>query len=182
MPPVYAARRPAEAVLTAVLRSDLLVSTRLQAWPAPGWLVAWLRLASRIGDGGAWLAVALALAGVGEAGRRVLVAGMLGATLTNLCLVASKRLVRRPRPLRLRADGPAAPDRWSFPSGHSANAFMTCTLLGLAFPWLAPLCGALAVSVAASRVVFGLHYPSDVVAGAALGSLSAGLGAALVIG
>jgi undecaprenyl-diphosphatase len=174
------ARRPVEAVLTAIARSDLRASFRIQGWEAPAWAVAWLRLASRAGDGGAWLGVAALLACGGDESRQLLLAGGLAAAVNNLCLVTAKRLVRRPRPVRLRGCGPAPPDPWSFPSGHSANAFMTCTLLGLAWPWLAPVWGALALSVAASRVVFGLHYPSDVVAGAGLGSISAVLGSSLL--
>jgi len=62
-------------------------------------------------------------------------------------------------------------DRFSFPSGHSANAFALATILALTFPWMALPALVLAASVAASRVVLGVHFPSDVVAGSLLGVL-----------
>jgi undecaprenyl-diphosphatase len=62
------------------------------------------------------------------------------------------------------------PDDFSFPSGHATNAFAICTVLAIAFPLLAPVLAILAASVAASRVALGLHYASDVVVGALIGT------------
>ena len=67
------------------------------------------------------------------------------------------------------------PDPFSFPSGHSMNACSVCMVMALHFPILAPLLALLAASIAASRVVLGMHYVSDVVAGSALGILVGGL-------
>jgi undecaprenyl-diphosphatase len=66
-------------------------------------------------------------------------------------------------------------DRYSFPSGHTLHAVAFSTL-GVAFvPALAVVLVPFAILVAASRVVLGLHYPSDVLVGAALGAgLAAG--------
>ncbi len=65
-------------------------------------------------------------------------------------------------------------DRYSFPSGHSLNAFALGTVLALAFPLTAVPVFLVAASVAASRVVLGLHFLSDVFAGSALGALIGG--------
>ena len=65
----------------------------------------------------------------------------------------------------------------SFPAGHAATAFAGAVLLAFAAPRIAPAVLALAALIAASRVYDGVHYPTDVLAGAALGAL---VGAAAV--
>jgi undecaprenyl-diphosphatase len=66
-------------------------------------------------------------------------------------------------------------DRYSFPSGHTLHAVCFTTLATSHVPGLAPVLLPFAALVAASRVVLGLHYPSDVLVGAALGaSLASG--------
>ena len=97
------------------------------------------------------------------------------------CTIAYKLLKRgtvRPRPfqsLRRVAAGAAPLDAYSFPSGHTLHA-VAFSLVALAYwPWLAPALVPFTLLTAASRVALGLHYPSDVLAGAALG---AGIGAA----
>jgi undecaprenyl-diphosphatase len=73
-----------------------------------------------------------------------------------------------------------ASDRFSFPSGHALNAFAIGTVVALAFPIAAVPVLALAASVAASRVVLGLHWLSDVLAGS-LAGLLIGTGAWLTV-
>ncbi|HEV7631790.1 MAG TPA: phosphatase PAP2 family protein, partial [Steroidobacteraceae bacterium] len=61
-------------------------------------------------------------------------------------------------------------DRFSFPSGHTLHAVSFTLIASMAFPLLALLLVPLALLIALSRVVLGLHYPSDVLAGALLGA------------
>jgi undecaprenyl-diphosphatase len=66
-------------------------------------------------------------------------------------------------------------DLYSFPSGHTLHAVSFTILAVASFPGLAWLCVPFATLVAMSRVVLGLHYPSDVAAGALLGAALAAL-------
>jgi undecaprenyl-diphosphatase len=60
-------------------------------------------------------------------------------------------------------------DRYSFPSGHTLHAALFLTMLAHYFPVIALIILPFGLSVAASRVILGLHYPSDVVIGALMG-------------
>lgn len=119
--------------------------------------------------GSAWCSIALALApfiGIGpfvEAGAvplAVLVA-------SHLVIQGAKRSIGRPRPSRshIHASLIDEPDRFSFPSGHSAAAMSVALGFAYAFPDLAAPLVMLAVLVGLSRVVLGVHYPGDVFVG-----------------
>jgi undecaprenyl-diphosphatase len=71
-------------------------------------------------------------------------------------------------------------DRYSFPSGHTLHAVSFAWQATAHFPELGWVLLPLAGLIAASRVVLGLHYPTDVLAGAALGASLAELGCSLV--
>ncbi len=129
---------------------------------------------SRLGEHGAvWLAIGSAGALARPARRRewlTATATVFGVYVLN---TAVKFSVRRRRPIE--ADLPAlvdTPTQLSFPSAHAATGFAGARLysrLGLPRGPLNALAGALALS----RVALGVHYPSDVLAGAALGRLLA---------
>ena len=135
-------------------------------------------IVSRLGDGVFWYALMSVLAVVG--GTRGVVAA-LHMALTGLDPAAMYRglkgWTRRPRPFR--AHNGIVPyiaplDEFSFPSGHTLHA-VSFTMIALAyFPMLAPLLVPFAIVVAMSRIVLGLHYPSDVLAATVIGL---GLGA-----
>ena len=71
-------------------------------------------------------------------------------------------------------------DRYSFPSGHTLHAVSFTTIALAHFPELAIVLVPFALLVAVSRVVLGLHYPTDVAAGAVLGATLATIGLALI--
>ena len=71
-------------------------------------------------------------------------------------------------------------DEFSFPPGHTLHAIAFAIVFAWRFPALGGLFGAFAVLVALSRLVFGLHYPSDVIAGAIPGTLFAGCSIAII--
>ncbi|QTF91176.1 phosphatase PAP2 family protein, partial [Halomonas sp. BM-2019] len=144
-----------------------------------------LRLASRLGDWPAWVALILVQPLLHETGgwQR-----LVQHTLTALAAIAVYRLVKtrlcRERPCitfvgNVRCREPAR-DRYSFPSGHTLHAVMFLALTANHLPWLAPWLVPLVLLIALSRVGLGLHYLSDVVAGALLGLLFALASLALV--
>ncbi|SDG09642.1 phosphatase PAP2 family protein [Klenkia brasiliensis] len=93
------------------------------------------------------------------------VAGVVAAHAAG---VVVKRVVRRPRPVL--ADVPAlvgTPSKLSFPSAHSCST--AAAAVGFAPVVGAPLMGGLTAAMLVSRVLLGVHYPTDVLAGAALG-------------
>lgn len=132
---------------------------------------------SRLGDGMIWYGLMLALPLLyGAAGAAVTVqmalAGLLGTAIYRWL---KEHLVReRPCNLHPRIRAGARPlDRYSFPSGHTLHAVSFTLIATSAFPSLAVLLLPFTVLVAMSRVILGLHYPSDVAAGALLGYLLA---------
>ncbi len=131
-------------------------------------------LISRLGDGVFWYALMAALALLGGRDGVAAALHLAGIGVVSLILYKSlKRWTRRPRPcaadLRIRA-WIAPLDEFSFPSGHTLHA-VAFTIVALAYmPALAWLLIPFAASVAVSRVVLGLHYPSDVLAATAIGS------------
>lgn len=92
-------------------------------------------------------------------------------------VLAIKFLVRRKRPEGDWGEIYRNTDPHSFPSGHAARAFLIAVVgTALAPPWLAAILWVWAPLVALSRVAMGVHYLSDIIAGAVLGVIVALLG------
>ena len=130
---------------------------------------------SRLGDGVFWYSLAIALPFFYGA-EAIYALGHI--TITALICVAiysqlKNRLVRQ-RPFISFNDITAhtAPlDLYSFPSGHTMNAVNFAILFSVFFPPLFWLVIPYAILVALSRVIMGIHYPTDVLVGAALGTV-----------
>jgi undecaprenyl-diphosphatase len=141
------------------------------------------QIASRLGDGVIWyvlLGLLPLLYGSVAIKPAIIMAltGILGVVLYK----ALKRVFVRERPFITHStiDLAMAPlDRYSFPSGHTLHAVSFAWQATAHFPELGWVLVPLAGLIAASRVVLGLHYPTDVLAGAAIGAALAELGCSL---
>ena len=169
-----------------VAHSDEWMSARVRRWTPPPWFEAGMIAFTRLGDGWVWIAVLLTGAGADHGPGRAIAETAAAIVVVNAAQVALKRAFRRSRPAVPLASSSrrvvAAPDPFSFPSGHTMNAFAVAVLVTVHLPPAAPWAFAVASGVGASRVVLQLHYPSDVAAGAACGSVLAAILAAVLGG
>jgi undecaprenyl-diphosphatase len=122
-------------------------------------------------NGAVWLGIGVLLAIFDGSNREAwLICAFLGPIAIGLNYLV-KAIVKRPRPL-LEGLPPlgGAPSSLSFPSAHATSAFAVATAMTRVEPWGA-LAFALAFALALGRPYLGMHYPSDVLAGAVLGVL-----------
>jgi undecaprenyl-diphosphatase len=166
-----------------ILSADEALLLAFQRFRGP-WRTALARALTRAGDARSWTLAGLALLATCTApgvhlGLR-LAAATLGATLLSQTL---KRTLGRARPdVRIAGFEALAqnPDRFSFPSGHTAAAFAVAVAFA-GEPYAAgPASLVLALGIALSRVYLGAHYPLDVGAGALLGASAGALARLLV--
>jgi undecaprenyl-diphosphatase len=153
---------------------------RLNRGAAFAWPRRVFQIASRLGDGVAWYVLILVLPVLyGAAAVKPAVVMAFTGALGVLIYTLLKRVFVRERPFITHGGidrAGATLDRYSFPSGHTLHAVSFAWQLSAHFPELAWVVLPLAGLIAASRVVLGLHYPSDVLAGAAIGGALAELG------
>ena len=134
---------------------------------------AYFRAVSRLGDGLFWYSL-MALFTFWEGSRGLHAAAHMAIVGACAALLYRrlKRWTRRPRPFtvdsRIRA-WIAPLDEYSFPSGHTLHAVSFSAVAIAWYPGLAVVLLPFTLSVALSRVVLGVHYPSDVLAAGAIG-------------
>ena len=159
---------------------------RANRWGEWNGIRRFFALVSRLGDGVFWyLLMALLIVFDGWTGlaasAHLAATGVIALTLYKLL----KRWTRRPRPfasdVRIRA-WVAPLDEFSFPSGHTLHAVAFSIVAIAHYPVLAPVLVPFTASVAISRVVLGLHYPTDVLAAMCIGTALAGCSLWLVPG
>jgi len=156
-----------------ILELDARLSRQMRVAERPGWLRSLAALLAHSGDSWFWL-VGLALVWwLGSPYWRDLALVMaLGILVTALVVMAIKFTVRRSRPEGQWGQIYRSTDPHSFPSGHAARSMMLAVMaLGLGPLWLGLLLLAWAPLVSLARVMLGVHYPSDVIAGMALGAV-----------
>jgi decaprenylphosphoryl-5-phosphoribose phosphatase len=152
--------------------SETVLLSRIQRLVARRPVVTAARGLSLFGEHSAgWFAVGVAGAVVDRERRRDWLLATAGVVGAHAASIAIKRVVRRPRP----ADESVrvlvgTPSRLSFPSSHAASTTAAAVLFsGLTGRRLVPL---LVPPMLVSRLVLGVHYPTDVLAGSALGAVA----------
>jgi undecaprenyl-diphosphatase len=127
-----------------------------------------------MGDGWLWYAIGAVILLFGDEERfAALGAAGMASVLSILLFIWLKRFTGRRRPCQIEPHCWATllpPDQFSFPSGHTMTAFAIATCLSLFYPTLAIAMCFFAFSIATSRILLGMHFLSDVLVGAIIGS------------
>jgi undecaprenyl-diphosphatase len=155
--------------------SDHRLMRKVHRWRAPRWFRILTVTMTRLGDGWLWYSLGLILAVFGGEHRFLAIgAGTVASAVGILLFRALKRASRRKRPCEIEPHCWSLvlpPDKYSFPSGHSITAFAVALSIGLFYPDLQIVLLAVAVCIASSRIILGMHFLSDVLAGSAIGIL-----------
>ena len=164
---------------------DHALMRRVNRWRAPLWIRLWMVCATRGGDGWLWYAMCAAVLLFGGEDRwHAVSAALLAGTVGVALFIWLKRVTGRSRPCAVEPHCWSTllpPDQFSFPSGHTITAFAFATPLMAYYPDLGWGVGFCAFSIAASRILLGMHFLTDVLAGALIGS-ALGYGAVLLVG
>ena len=162
-----------QTMLHLIATGDHKLMRKVNQWPAPKWVRTASIAATRAGDGWLWYLIGLVILLVGGNVRFEAVAAAGSAALVGITIFKSlKHVSGRRRPCQIEPHCWATllpPDQFSFPSGHTITAFAVAVTLGEFYPILMPALLVCALGIAASRILLGMHFMSDVLVGAALG-------------
>ena len=163
--------------LERLLALDARLSAQLRVAERPGLLRTAAAILAHSGDSWFWWAGLALLWWLGNAFWRPWALTVLLSIIGLAVIVlAIKFTIRRRRPEGEWGGMYRSTDPHSFPSGHAARAILIGVLaIGLGPGWLTILLCIWAPLVALARVAMGLHYLSDIVAGAVLGAIAGGI-------
>ena len=162
-----------------ILKWDLSACIYLNQLSSDIKVARFFKFISRLGDGLFWLVMFVftwSLQGLNYIIQLlyILFFGSIGSLIYKIL----KRKTVRPRPYQVHQViimGERPLDHFSFPSGHTLHAVMISSVLGWIQPILLVLMLPFSILIALSRMILGLHYPTDVLVGAGLGVLMASL-------
>lgn len=164
----------AKAVWDQIESNDHRLMRRVHRWRAPRWFRILMIVTTRMGDGWLWYTLGLILLLYGGDRRFLALGAGASAAAVGIFLFRTiKRANRRQRPCEIEPHCWASilpPDKYSFPSGHSITAFAVALSIGLFYPDLQASLLAVAFLIASSRIILGMHFLSDVLAGSAIGA------------
>jgi len=116
--------------------------------------------------------------------KRMVPAGIIAFSIKIPTYEILKKSIKRIRPFEKISEIKnliRVPDKFSFPSGHTAAAFVMVTIISSFYPEVRIPAYTNAFLIGFSRVYNGVHYPGDVFAGAVLGNVSARIGLSLIL-
>ena len=163
--------------MTTLPAVEMPLCRALNRWGARSVVLGLFMGVSRLGNGVFWYALMLALPLADGWQGAAVSAQLAGTGLVSLAIYRLlKRWTRRPRPYAshrgIIARIPPL-DQFSFPSGHTLHAVAFTAIACASYPPLAWILVPFSILIALSRIVLGLHYPSDVAAAIVIGALLA---------
>jgi undecaprenyl-diphosphatase len=159
-------------LIYSIHKYDVTMFTWLNSVAIHAYLVRFCRMISRTADGFLYVLLAAWLywdQGINDALLRAMILAFL---IERPVYTLLKKGFKRNRPQQALQDFKSVitpSDQFSFPSGHTSAAFMVATLLGYFAPSLMPALYVWAALVGFSRVVLGVHFPTDTLMGVVLG-------------
>lgn len=156
---------------------DINLFLHIFGWNGRAYLDRFMKLMTRIGDGFLYpLIGAMILLLDWDKGLNIVLSGLLAFAIELPIYKIIKSKTTRLRPYEAIPwiiNLVRAPDKYSFPSGHTAAAFIMAIIIGSTFPVLVLPMIILASLIGLSRIYLGVHYPTDVLVGMIVGTLSA---------
>jgi len=159
------------------IERERLVALWMHGASTRAWVVRLLAAVSRVGDGWLWYAIVVCLPWAGgsvgtSASVRLICVGIVNLIVYRII----KRWIARPRPFRTCPgirECARSLDEFSFPSGHTLHSVAFSLILTVYYPMFALFVWPFTLLVAVSRIILGLHYPSDVIVGGLIGAIVA---------
>jgi undecaprenyl-diphosphatase len=162
------------SMLQLIATGDHKLMRKVNKWPAPRWIRLSSIAATRAGDGWLWYLLGLVVLLFGGDARLTAIAAAGSAAIIGVGLFISiKKVSGRKRPCEIEPHVWAnllPPDRFSFPSGHTITAFAVAITIGMFYPVLFFPLLFCAMVIATSRILLGMHFLSDVLVAALLGT------------
>ena len=169
-----------QVIARQVIRMDLILLHLIISWNVHALIKRFFYWISRSADGHLYVGYGLSLPFIfGSSGRSLFLALIFAFAAQLPVYYLLKNNIKRERPYRKienLSNLIMPPDQYSFPSGHTAGAFIIAEIAGFHFPALQRLLIIWAVLVGISRIFLRVHYPSDVIAGMILGLGTSSLG------
>jgi undecaprenyl-diphosphatase len=164
-----------QAVWGQIQSNDHRLMRKIHRWRAPRWFRILMIMLTRMGDGWLWYSIGLILLVFGGPQKFLAIGSATLASAIGIFLFRTlKHASRRKRPCEIEAHCWSTilpPDRYSFPSGHSITSFAIALSVGMFYPDLQIVLLVVATLIASSRMILGMHFLSDVLAGSAIGIL-----------
>lgn len=172
-------------MITGLLSLDIHTYLWLNRLQHKSLLITLNRWISHSGDGYLYVAIAGLVYLRAPAGSvEFLNVGLLAFLIELPCFMTLKALIKRDRPFVHLNDCHFAiqpSDKFSMPSGHTAAAFLMAGLISQFYMEFSVIAYGWAALIGMSRVVLGVHYPSDILAGALLGSSAVSISAVTIL-